>query len=381
MSRMERFTVERYPFPVMKILCLEPFYGGSHRAWIDGYARVSCHDIEILGLPPRKWKWRMRGAAITFMEMLQAEPREFDLLLASDFLNLADMKAFLQRMGVDRPAALYFHENQLNYPVAPGEEVDYHYGFTNLVSALVADRVFFNSKFHLDSFFEELNRFLRRLPDHRPRGETIERVREKSEVLSLGLDLRFFDDHKATAPPGPPIILWNHRWEHDKAPEVFFKVLFRLAEEGTPFRVIVCGEQYGESPVIFDEARERLGYRIIHFGYAESREEYARLLWSADVVVSTAIQEFFGASVAEAISCGCYPVLPNRLACPEMIPEQFHASCLYEGDRGLKNMLQNVLAGSVSVPRPLQERVQEFDWAVLGPIYDRRLAGVAHSGD
>ncbi len=52
----------------MKVLALEPYYGGSHRAFLDGWSSRSSHEWTTLTLPPNKWKWRMRHAAITFVE-------------------------------------------------------------------------------------------------------------------------------------------------------------------------------------------------------------------------------------------------------------------------------------------------------------------------
>jgi len=48
----------------VNILALEPFYGGSHRAFLDGWAAHSRHHWTVLGLSPRHWKWRMRHGAI-----------------------------------------------------------------------------------------------------------------------------------------------------------------------------------------------------------------------------------------------------------------------------------------------------------------------------
>jgi len=53
---------------LMDVLGLEPYYGGSHRAFLDGWSGASRHSWTVLSLPPRKWKWRMRHASITFAE-------------------------------------------------------------------------------------------------------------------------------------------------------------------------------------------------------------------------------------------------------------------------------------------------------------------------
>ena len=43
----------------LNILYVEPFYSGSHKQWIDSYQKYSTHNIQILSLPGKKWKWRM----------------------------------------------------------------------------------------------------------------------------------------------------------------------------------------------------------------------------------------------------------------------------------------------------------------------------------
>jgi len=132
----------------------------------------------------------------------------------------------------------------------------------------------------------------------------------------------------ADDPPGParaagPIVLWNHRWEHDKAPEAFFAALDRLAARGVPFRVVVCGERFRDAPAVFDEARRRLGPRVLHFGWAESLADYRALLGRAHLAVSTARHEFFGVALLEAVHFGARPLVPDRLAYRELIPDEY----------------------------------------------------------
>lgn len=56
-----------------------------------------------------------------------------------------------------------------------------------------------------------------------------------------------------------------------------------------------------------------------------SKPEYFRLLARAKVVFSAALQENFGYAMLEAATLGATPVVPNRLAYPEIWPE----ACLY----------------------------------------------------
>jgi glycosyltransferase involved in cell wall biosynthesis len=154
------------------------------------------------------------------------------------------------------------------------------------------------------------------------------------------------------------------------------RVLYALAEERRPFRVALAGESFRVQPAEFEEARGRLGARLVHYGYAGAEEEYARLLWAADVVLSTAIHEFFGVSVVEAVYCGCLPVLPARLSYPELLPSEHHPRCLYTGGDDLLGKLRAALADPAA-PAALRAHVARFDWAQMAPQYDRLIEEIA----
>jgi glycosyltransferase involved in cell wall biosynthesis len=369
----------------LSILFLESFYGGSHRRFADDFAAASSHRVNIYSMPPRFWKWRTRGAAPYFASAV-SEPQEYDLIIATDLLNLAELKGLWP--CAPPPTLLYFHENQLLYPLSPGEERDFHYGLTDTLSALAADRIAFNSRTHQAAFFEELPRFLSRFPDYRLTG-CAEELRQKSRVLypgiSAGLESYAAPWQQAgggaAAQQRGPLIIWNHRWEHDKNPESFFRPLFRLAEEGLPFRLALLGEQYSKAPPVFSEARQRLGDRIIRFGYAEEREEYLRLLGRGDLVVSTARQENFGLAVIEAIRCGCRPLLPRRLSYPELIPERFHPAVLYDDEEELYRRLRDILRSPDGIALPaLAGEMRRFEWPNLVGEYDALCSELAAEG-
>jgi glycosyltransferase involved in cell wall biosynthesis len=95
-------------------------------------------------------------------------------------------------------------------------------------------------------------------------------------------------------------ILWNHRWEYDKRPDLFFEAVLELAEADIPFSISVVGESFDRCPEVFEEAKGKLGDRVRHWGFMESRDRYFELLCEADVVVSTTDHEFLGLSIIEA---------------------------------------------------------------------------------
>lgn len=363
----------------MRIVLLEPYYTGSHASWVDGYVAASRHEVVPLVLKGQFWKWRMHGGAVTLARLFCQKCPTVDLLLATDMLDLTTFLALTRELTHRVPVALYFHENQLTYPLRPGEKRDLHYGFINYTGALAADVLFFNSSFHMEAFYDELPRLLKHFPDYNELN-TVETLRSKSRVLPLGLDLCRLDAHRpADGLPADdaPLILWSHRWEYDKNPGEFLRALYALCEEGLGFRVALLGERFVRVPPEFEEARTRLGERIVHFGYVEDPAAYARWLWQADVVVSTAIHEFFGSAVVEALYCHCFPVLPARLTYPDYIPHEYHPRCLCRDFDGLVTLLRTAIR-EIEQMRLIsfRDRAICYDWSVMAMVYDAALESV-----
>ena len=361
----------------MKICLIEPFHTGSHAAWAEEYARHSRHDVALLTLSGRHWKWRMHGGAVTLARQFMASDCRPDLLLASDMLDLTTFLALTRAKSSGLPSALYCHENQLTYPWSPNDadpaqQRDAHYAFINYTSALAADAVLFNSRYHLEAFHGQLPEFLTSFPDHNE-IESLALLKAKSTVLPLGLDLQRFDRYRPKPPRDaakPPLILWNHRWEYDKNPTEFFQALYQLQEEGLAFEVAVLGESYRARPPAFAEARHRLGERIVQFGYAKDFSDYARWLWRADILPVHSLHDFFGVSVVQALYCRCTPLLPRRLAYPEHLPTALHDRFFYEGFEDLLGRLRALLKRPFQETGELHAHVAHYDWKQLVARYD-----------
>ncbi len=358
----------------MHIWLLSAYHSGSHRAWAEGYARHSRHQLHLLTMAGRFWKWRMHGGAMelaTQARRLLAQHGPPDGILATDMVNLPAWLALLRReLPPDAPVALYMHENQLTYPWRPGERPDLGYAVINWLSQLAADRVLFNSRYHQESWFQELPRLLKHFPDYN-HLELIPQVAARSQVLPVGIDCPDSARAPVSSRQDPPLILWNQRWEYDKRPDRFFQLLYRLAEAGAPFRLAVAGENFRNVPQEFQQARERLASRIVHWGFLADRQAYRALLAQADLVISTAAHEFFGISVLEAICAGAFPLLPNRLSYPELIPEELHPACLYADEEDLFRKARQRLRQPRPAPPSLRAHVRErFSWPQVAPRYD-----------
>ncbi|XP_064238869.1 LOW QUALITY PROTEIN: glycosyltransferase-like domain-containing protein 1 [Aotus nancymaae] len=497
----------------MSILIIEAFYGGSHKQLVD-LLQEELGDCVLYTLPAKKWHWRARTSALYFSQNIPIS-EHYRILFASSVLNLTELAALRPDLGKLKKI-LYFHENQLVYPVKKCQERDFQYGYNQILSCLVADVVVFNSVFNMESFLTSIERFMKLIPDHRPKDlESI--IRPKCQVIyfpirfpdvsrtfslliststrvgtgkekgsvqtcaylhghvielmpgqhkrfvqfyrkaSFTPSVRYMPKHKtthlkkmlsltgnggavlSTALPFQPEqrdsedllknfnsecdthsgldtaqqeclgnsgrqesdlkksnssdnsgshhgankqdltvnpdilgevdnqqrllhIVWPHRWEHDKDPESFFKVLMHLKDLGLNFHVSILGETFADVPDIFSEAKKALGSSILHWGYLPSKDDYFQVLCMADVVISTAKHEFFGVAMLEAVYCGCYPLCPKDLVYPEIFPAEY----LYSTPEQLSKRLQNFCKRPDIIRKHLYKgEITPFSWAAL----------------
>ncbi|XP_075996053.1 tRNA-queuosine alpha-mannosyltransferase [Genypterus blacodes] len=508
------------------VLLVEPFYGGSHKQLMD-LLRENVHGCVAFTLPAKKWHWRARTAALHFMQSIPASA-SYRVLFASSVLNLCELVSLRPDLSPLKKV-LYFHENQLAYPVRKDQQRDFQYGYNQVLSCLVADVVVFNSLYNMESFLSSISSFMKRMPDHRPK-DLDQLIRPKCQVLHFPLQLpdvtRFLPKHKLlprpvgpshsddiTEPqqqqqqhgplsPGPqhqdldlqgphesraeqrdldlqgphesragqgdldlqgphesraeqrdldlqgphesragqgdldlqgphesraeqreldlqgphesraeqreldlqgphesraeqrdldlqgphesrgaeekeeghmkPLhIVWPHRWEHDKDPELLFSTLLKLKERSLDFHVSVLGETFTDVPEIFPEARRRLDRHILHWGFLPSKDDFLSVLCQADVVVSTARHEFFGVAMLEAVHCGCFPLCPKALVYPEIFPAEY----LYATPEQLCKRLQTLCRRpDVARRHKVKVDVSAYSWSSLGRSYQRLLA-------
>ena len=363
----------------LHVLAIEPYYGGSHRAFLDGVVRYSRHQWTRLTGPARHWKWRMRVAPLSLARQVIDRLDEFaqdgklpDVVLCSEMLDLPQWRGFLlsqtQRLPRDDvkaagilqqiaslPTVCYFHENQWTYPVAPQAREDAHYGYTNLLTALAADEVWFNSDFHRREFLEAARKFVARMPDDRAVHD-LDRLAQISRVVPPGFEPVPVGD--MTINSKALKIGWVARWEHDKRPDRFERLLEILDDQRLNFELILLGTRPRNAAAALTRIEQRWSQRIHFSGFAESAVAYHAYLRQMDVVVSTADHEFFGIAICEAVSAGAIPVVPNALSYSELLP----ASVRYESLQEAAQLVLRIGQMSSGDRAKLRQRCRESIW-------------------
>lgn len=364
-----------------RLLILEPYYGGSHKHFLQGLQKHVGAQYVLLTLPARKWKMRMQLSAPWFIEQIQALPVEqrwFDTILCSTFVDVAVLRALLARVrgwNQDAGICLYFHENQMTYPRRHVEPDGYQFASINFHSALVADKIAFNSAYNAETFLAGCRKYLKSASSEFNVMGIVDELQNKSSILFPGIDFQEIDGCRKTTPAGAPVVVWNHRWEHDKNPDRFFQALEELERRGIEFRLILAGKSFLTVPDCFARIESRFAERILHFGYVPSYEDYIALLSQGDLVVSTALHEFYGIAVIEAVRAGCVPLLPNRLSYPELFDSQYLYSEADFVDTFARALTANCRLGGEDAKR-LTER---FGWHRLAGAYSEWLFDAAAS--
>ncbi|MFW2383609.1 MAG: tRNA-queuosine alpha-mannosyltransferase domain-containing protein [Acidimicrobiales bacterium] len=341
----------------MKVVVCEPWLGGSHGAWAAGLAHHSAHDVTVIGLPDRAWRWRLRASAPWLAEQIQRHGSP-DLVIASSLTDASVLRALI---GLDASMVLYMHESQAAYPTG---EWDLDSATRNWQSMLAVDEVWFNSAFHLDVALEEVERLQAAMPTEQ-RVTTVGWIEEKSRVVYPGVDLTWIEPKPARS--GPPVILWPHRWNGDKNPQVFERAVQRLTAAGLDFGLVLAGTDSKPPSEVRQRMIDHLDDHVLAVGPFDI-EEYRRWVLESDIVVSCTGHEFFGIAVVEALAAGCRPVLPNGFSYPEIVTGQVE---LYEPSSfgsALERAVRHVDLAATRID------LSRFDWRNRIEDYDARIS-------
>lgn len=292
---------------------LSAYKADSHKAWADWlvttFPQIQWFRLE---LPGRFFQWRIRGNPLSWLDSLPADTP--DLILATSMVDIATLKGLHPRLATV-PVYYYFHENQFSYPPAALQVDSIEPQMVQLYGGLAAQRLLFNSDYNRNSFLEGVENLLKKMPDAVPEG-VCDRLLKKSDVLPVVVD---------AIKPGVKEqgqILWNHRWEYDKAPQLFVDAMIALADSGIDFTLALLGARHSKTDKSLLRLRDALHERIV-IDDKVSCDDYRQILSRASIVVSTAKHEFQGLSVLEAVSAGARPLVPDALCYIEQYDELY----------------------------------------------------------
>ena len=349
----------------MRALLLSAYSAVSHQFWAEQVMIHVSAEWTYLALPPRHFRWRIRGNPLTWaLKEHDTLNQHYDLVLATSMVDLATLIGLYPALGSARKV-VYFHENQFAYPESAQQSPQAEGKMVNLYAALAADAVAFNSAYNRDSFVAGARAFLKKMPENLPAAARLETLRSKAFLLPVPIIPLSCNAQKYKHSQR---VIWNHRWEYDKNPQDFFNALFSLSEQGVPFELAVMGQQFRQSPTIFDEAKERLKPHIIAWG-PQPENDYHALLSEGGIVVSTTWHEFQGLAIMEAAQRGMLPLVPDRLCFPELYPSCYR----FDGNvEGLLDTLTTWLTQPDQCPEPLS--TQHWEWPQWQAAYQQLLS-------
>ncbi|WP_261843999.1 tRNA-queuosine alpha-mannosyltransferase domain-containing protein [Aliamphritea ceti] len=356
----------------MKILLLSAYDADSHRYWHQNLIeQFPEHDWTLLTLPARYFSWRIRGNSLSWAFGPERSTLEqpYDLLIATSMTDLSALKGMVPNLA-NTPTMVYFHENQFAYPATEKAHKTVEPQILNIYTAASADRILFNTAYNRDTFLHGASALLKKLPDQVP-AELVTRLKNRSEVLPVPLENRLFtspeqsqlkhtdwqdDDQRALR------IVWAARWEYDKGPGHLLAILQQFETQDIDYRLCLLGQKFRHSPNEFNLITEQFKHRLVQFGYAESRDEYLQWLRGADIFLSTAIHEFQGLSVSEAVTCGCLPLLPAREVYPVLFDETYLYSCSDDINQEAKGACEKLTEYSSPLTAPAQPDSSHLSW-------------------
>ncbi|XP_049471629.1 glycosyltransferase-like domain-containing protein 1 isoform X3 [Panthera uncia] len=354
----------------MSILIIEAFYGGSHKQLAD-LLQEELEDCVLYSLPAKKWHWRARTSALYFSQNIPIS-EQYRILFASSVLNLTELTALRPDLGKLKKI-LYFHENQLVYPVKKCQERDFQYGYNQILSCLVADVVVFNSVFNMESFLTSIGKFMKLIPDHRPKDlESI--IRPKCQVIYFPIRFpdvsRFMPKHKTThlqkilslkgnggtAPSMAPAfhqeqkgsenLLKNFNSESGPCNAAQQENLGSSLTQEPDLRM--CHSSDNSSSLHEEDKQNTTSSPCDIFGGIDDPQRPLHIVWPHRWL--------------EAVYCGCYPLCPKDLVYPEIFPAEY----LYSTPEQLSKRLQNFCKRPDIIRKHLYKgEMTPFSWAAL----------------
>jgi hypothetical protein len=351
----------------LDILALEPFYGGSRRAMLETVIRCSRHRWTLLRLPPRRMERRLTTAANWFAEQLNRHwVGKVDVLFTSEAMNLANLHRLVPAVAA-APSVVYFHDNQLP---APGATEKKGHDLVNISTSGAATEIWFNSRFHMESFLKRAATLLAEFPEM-SRRDPVAELRSKSRHMPPPIDLRIVDQvRRAERIVKQPRTIFVETREAET--DLLNAALQSVKNSGEDFSLITIGP----ANRISDSWKRRT--------IGESDDlEHIRGLCESRIFLSVRPRSPFDLHFVRALLAGCIPVVPDTGAYLELLPERLHSSYTYPPQpEDLADRLLQMLTSTVGIPETkpaegITDALRPLDALSACRAFDERLQQLA----
>lgn len=316
----------------LDILALEPFYDGTRRQFLQTLIHCSRHRWTLLKLPPRRIEHRLSAASAWFAEQLiQRPPGPVDIVFAGEAMNLADFFRLVPALA-KRPSVVYFHSNQLPEPT---RRSDSRVDLANLDSAMVASELWFNSMFHLRTFFAKASALVMRRADlmmHNP----MQGLMRKAQLFHPPVDWAGTDSHKVD---GESVrrrrsVLVDTRGGDVQLLNI---ALGALGQHKRRIELFVIGPT------------KELDSSVTCRAVSQADDEaIGDAIQAAGLYLSIKPHATFDRCAIEMLTTGGLVIVPDTGIYPELIPESLRRQFFYDGTHDqLASRLGEYLAGGV----------------------------------
>jgi len=348
----------------LDILALEPFYGGMQRSMLETIIRCSRHRWTLLKLPPRRIERRLTAASHWFAEQISRHwAGRIDVLFTSEAMNLADLFRLAPPLA-KKPSVVYFHSNQLP---DPNSRRDTPLDLINLNTATAASELWFNSLFHLRTFLAKASALVEKHLELSTRNPMPE-LAAKAQLILPPVDLAAV--HELVE--GRSIVRQKRTIfidTRDADIRLLNAALGTLHRRNEKFSLITVG------PV--DELSANFPRRTI-----SEINETAQIeaLHEAGLILSAKVTAAADHPLIRALAAGCWPIVPDTGVYPELLPEELHRHCLYDGSH---DILVSRLLDTWHLERPggymdeMLRILQQFDAIGACKAVDQRLEELA----
>lgn len=277
-----------------------------------------------------KWLTAVYAAAL---DVLTAAPPDVIFMFHIFAAFPVEIRRMLLDLHLDIPIVGYTHGSHWDpsdtYRSAtyPGLEL------ADLANLAALDRLLLVSDYLRDTLRNTIGEF---------QPEVAAAIDARSVVVGLPLDTQRIDAARTDRPCDKPMVVFNHAPVAGKDPELFVRVMERVMPRSG---VAVAFTRKFPPGAPGGEAVAQLAARYpdrVMLGCDLPVDDYYRLLWQADLQVSTASHESLGMSTLEAMYTQTCCVLPRLGSYPEITNS--HPDVLYEpGADSLEHRLTALL--------------------------------------